>query len=210
MGVVCGGAHPRVSRMGCKNSHFQPVPRCCCCYWFRDPTLRTVVLDTEMRVYDDSSLTPPCSLDKSVVGNLPSPPEKSTSYLEALTQRIPSPIARLSVTYAGPSVFTFTFCWFNSTVGTFPQHRESLSLIPSPCGASNRARHIEELGSVGLVKLGGCHDQVILKTRKSKFTWGGHGTEAFQAGQGQIRARTWLPGLLLFTLCIDNLTKTIS
>ena len=52
------------------------------------------MLDTEMRVYDDSSLTPPCSLDKSVVGNLPSPPEKSTSYLEALTQRIPSPMAR--------------------------------------------------------------------------------------------------------------------
>lgn len=34
-----------------------------------DPTLRTVVLDTQMRVYDDSSPTPPCSLDKSVFGN---------------------------------------------------------------------------------------------------------------------------------------------
>ena len=63
------------------------------------------MLDTQMRVYDDSSLTPPCSLDKSVVGILPLPPEKSTFYLEVLIQRRPSPVARLTAVRAGPSVF---------------------------------------------------------------------------------------------------------
>lgn len=74
------------------------------------------MLDTQMRVYDDSSLTPPCSLDKSVVGNLPSPPEKSTFYLEVLIQRIPSPVATLRAVRAGPSVFVFTFCSFYSAI----------------------------------------------------------------------------------------------
>ena len=96
-----------------------------------DPTLRTMMLDTQMRVYDDSSLTPPCSLDKSVVGNLPSPPEKSTFYLEVLIQRRPSPVARLTAVRAGPSVFVFTFCSFYSAV-EHSLNTGVLSLIPGP------------------------------------------------------------------------------